>query len=75
MTILETDRKWLGLCKGQCGLYPGIHSDRIPSAPANRLYNSGFIRIYAPRNPDHKDRWVITATGEAALLEAELNRD
>lgn len=61
------DRKWLMLCDGQAGMYPGIQHDRIPPSVSHRLYVQGMIRSYVPSNFAHKERWVITDAGRAAL--------
>jgi len=61
------DEKWLSLCDGTAGMYPGIQQDRIPTSVSHRLYTQGLITAYVPRNFDHKERWVITDAGRRAL--------
>jgi hypothetical protein len=67
------DRKWLLLCDGQAGMYPGIQQDVVPRSTASRLVHEGLIRAYMPHNGVHKDRWVITDAGRSALAQQELS--
>lgn len=65
------DRKWLTeiqqLTDHSGGMYPGMHYDLLPPTVAQRL--GGFIETYIPHNPIHKDRFIITEKGRAALQE------
>jgi len=63
------DRKWLLLCDGQSGMYPGIQQDVVPKSVARRFVHDGLIRAYLPHNGAHKDRWVITDAGRSALTQ------
>jgi hypothetical protein len=67
------DRKWLLLCDGQSGMYPGIQQDVVPNSVASRLHRDGLIRAYIPHNGAHKDRWVITDAGRVALSSPQSN--
>jgi hypothetical protein len=64
-------RKWLEtveICsRPGSGMYRGIQCDVVPSSPALKLERAGFIERFMPHNPVHKDRWIITEEGRAAL--------
>lgn len=51
------------------GMYPGIRQDLVPGKVTESLRKLGLIDHFVPHNPVHKDRWVITPAGRAALKE------
>ena len=51
------------------GKYPGMHYDLAPMQ-CNRLRRMGYVAMYMPENPSHKERVTITAAGRAALHRA-----
>jgi len=65
------DRKWLEHIETSSrigsGMYPGTPCDFVPNGPANRLYRLGYISTFLPHNPVHKERWIISDEGRAAL--------
>ena len=61
------DVKWLDLCAGSSGMYPGIQCDVVPSSVSRRLNSDGLIELFMPHNGAHKDRWKLTPAGRAAL--------
>ena len=69
------DRAWLEkikICSSRgSGMYPGLQCDLVPSAPAYRLYRLGYILTFIPHNHAHKERWIISDEGRAALLKAD----
>ena len=48
------------------GMYPGEHWDMAPTQHL-KLQKMGFVKVYVPHNPAHKERAVITPEGRAAL--------
>ena len=71
----KQQRNWLKtieMCSGpSSSMYPGLQTDAVPSNPARHLESDGYIERYVPHNPVHKDRWVITDTGRAALRQTQ----
>lgn len=67
-------RKWLDLIKvssgGMSSRYPGIHVDKIPPKAMRLFERLGYVEIFIPHNPVHKDRVIITYRGEEALAES-----
>lgn len=64
------DRRWLErirLSTDGSGMYPGTPCDLVPNGPARRLYALGFLETFSPHNPVHKERWIISSAGRAAL--------
>lgn len=51
------------------GLYPGARADLAPGVFRD-LEKLGWVRLYTPHNPAHKDRYVITEAGREALARA-----
>lgn len=50
-------------------MYPGVHADAAPGVFRD-LVKLGWVKTYLPHNPAHKDRYVITESGRAALAKA-----
>ncbi len=48
------------------GMYLGLHIDAAP-AQIRKLAARGFVEIYQPHNPVHKERAIITDAGRLAL--------
>jgi hypothetical protein len=68
--LRKQDRKWLDHIRRMTdasGMYPGDRCDLCPPAPLGRLYRRGLVTIFFPHNGAHKERWVITPEGRAAL--------
>lgn len=66
----KQQRHWLKtieMCSATGGMYPGVQQDVVPNNPAKHLHRDGYIEGFIPHNPVHKERWVITAAGRAAL--------
>jgi len=66
----KQQRRWLKTisdCSSGGGMYPGVHADFVPNNPARHLERDGYIELYMPHNPVHKDRWVVTEKGREAL--------
>jgi len=73
----KKDARWLGFIKAASspgsGMYSGLQTDMVPAGAADRLYKLGYILRNSPHNPAHKDRFVITDAGRAALSSSQGN--
>lgn len=70
----KADKNWLStirLCSDGGGMYPGLRVEMLPNAPAKRLREFGYIELFIPHNPVHKDRWIITPEGRTAESKAK----
>lgn len=66
--IREKDYRWLEECAHiGGGMYAGLRGDLLPAGPKSRLDRAGLIVCQPPSNPIHKDRWVASEAGHAAL--------
>jgi hypothetical protein len=79
MTLLsKKQRKWLEhidlASKASSGMYRGERCDFVPFKAASVLEKHGFVSLEIPHNPVHKERWVITDEGRAALSEIDESR-
>jgi hypothetical protein len=76
--LSKKHRKWLEhielASKASSGMYRGAPCDFVPFKAASVLEKHGFVTLEIPHNPVHKERWVITDDGRAALSEAERER-
>lgn len=72
--LRKKDAKWLDHIRSASspgsGMYVGLQCDLVPDGASDRLYRAGYILTESPHNPVHKDRFVITPAGRAALQEA-----
>ena len=55
-------------------IHPGLQQDFISSKVSEFLHRAGMIESFIPHNPVHKERWVITTSGRAALRDAGISR-
>lgn len=74
----EKDRRWLERVRvysdGTSSMYRGIECDRLPLSTTHRLYALGYIVSMVPHNTVHKERWVISVEGRAALSSLEAGQ-
>lgn len=68
-------RKWLDLIavssRPSGSMYRGQIVDLVPPKFARAFERSGWVDREIPHNPVHKERFVITEAGRAALLKAQ----
>ena len=78
-TLSGTQIKWLEhialSSKSSSGMYQGVRHDFVSYRVAAQLERLGLIYLDTPRNPAHKDRWVITSEGIEMLKEASLSKE
>ena len=68
--MTPTQRKWLELVAMSSGggsMYAGQRQDLIPPKVARWMEREGVVHLEVPRNPSHKERFVISQAGRDAL--------
>lgn len=66
MGVRKNDLGWLEDAAMSLGMYPGCHWDLCPSRFA-ALEKHGYVYLYIPHNPVHKEYAAITDKGRELL--------
>jgi hypothetical protein len=73
--LSRKERKWLEhieiMSRPTGAMYDGDRVDFVPRKIGSRFHRLGFVELFTPYNPDHKERWIITDKGRAALQESK----